>query len=366
MKKLGFGLMRLPMKAQDDGGGIDIEHMKLMVDEFIAHGFTYFDTAWMYCGHQSENAVKEALCSRHGRGTYTLATKLHANYINENCSSDDIFNEQLKKTGAGYFDYYLLHAINVELYEKYKANDCFNWLSEKKKQGLVKNIGFSFHDSAELLDKVLTEHPEMDFVQLQINYLDWDSESVQSRLCYETAVKHNKKVVVMEPVKGGTLANLPANAEILLKNAEPDMSAASWAIRFAASLENVMVVLSGMSNIDQMKDNLSFMHDFKPLNERELELIGKVTGILKASDNIPCTGCEYCVGGCPMSIPIPRLFSLYNAAMQSGDANADGYAAVCGSNGQAGDCIGCGQCEDICPQKLPIIENLKKIAKLFE
>ena len=217
MKKLGFGLMRLPMKPEEAGGGIDIEHMKTMVDEFISQGFTYFDTAWMYCGHKSEDAAKEALVDRYPRESYTLATKLHAYYVNENFGIEDLFNKQLEKTGAGYFDYYLLHAINGELYEKYKEMDCFNWIREKKKAGLVKNIGFSFHDKADLLDRILTEQPDMDFVQLQINYLDWDDESIQSRLNYETAVKHGKKVVVMEPVKGGTLASLPANAEMTLK-----------------------------------------------------------------------------------------------------------------------------------------------------
>ncbi|MBQ8208749.1 MAG: aldo/keto reductase [Clostridia bacterium] len=370
MKKLGFGLMRLPKLNAEDPASIDIEQTKQMVDSFIEQGFTYFDTAWMYCGFASERAVKEALISRHARDTFTLATKLHSGFIKEEADRDRIFNEQREKTGADFFDYYLLHAIGRESYEKYKEFHCFEWLSEKKAQGLVKHIGFSYHDDAELLDLILTEHPEVEFVQLQINYIDWENEGVQSRKCYEVATKHGKPVIVMEPVKGGTLAAVPAAAEKLMKSAEPEMSVPSWAIRFAASLPNVIMVLSGMSNMEQLIDNTSYMRDFKPLDESERTIIDKVVNILNSGNSIACTGCSYCTDGCPIKIAIPQYFSLYNAdLLENGDgwtAQMEYYDNLTLTAGKASSCIECGQCEGICPQKLPIIKHLKSVAKRFE
>ena len=370
-KKLGFGLMRLPLLDPDDAGSVDIEQTKEMVDAFISHGFTYFDTAWMYCSFQSEPAVKEALVDRYPRDSYTLATKLHAGFIKTKEDRERIFQEQLKKTGVDYFDYYLIHDVGVDHYKIYQELECFEWLAEKKRQGLVKHIGFSFHDTAEFLDKVLTEHPEVEFVQLQINYLDWDSEGVQSRLCYETAERHGKPVIVMEPVKGGTLAKVPEGVEKMFRDYHPEMSVPSWALRFAASLPNVKMVLSGMSNMEQINDNMSFMQDFQPLSEEEKEVVLKAADMINHNIEIACTGCAYCTDGCPQQIPIPKYFSLYNAEKQEikekgWTPQGEYYQRLTESFSKASECIECGQCEAVCPQHLNIIEELKKVAAQFE
>ena len=341
MKKLGFGLMRLPTA----GDKIDIEQVKKMVDTFIENGFTYFDTAWMYMNFSSEKAAKEALVSRHPRDSFTLATKLHSGFFNSLEDRDKVFNQQLENTGAGYFDYYLLHGIDKGSISKYEEFDCFNWLLDKKAKGLVKTPGFSFHDTADVLDKILTDHPEMEFVQLQINYLDWESEWIESRKNYEVCVKHNKPVIVMEPVKGGSLAKLPEAAENMFKNADPSLSASSWAVRFAASLPGVMMVLSGMSSMEQMNDNISYMKDFVPLTDDEQKLCFKAADIINGQTAVACTGCSYCTDGCPQHIAIPQYFSLYNEIMRE-DMEKKGwtvsfsnYDALTKDHGKASDCI---------------------------
>jgi len=370
-KKLGFGLMRLPLTDKNNAAAIDMEQVKQMVDAFISKGFTYFDTAWMYCGFGSEKAAKEALVDRYPRGSFTLATKLHSGFFNSLEDRDKIFYAQLENTGAGYFDYYLLHGIDAGSISKYEQFDCFNWLQEKKKQGLVRHIGFSFHDTPEVLDEILTKHPDMEFVQLQINYLDWESPWVHSRACYEMAVKHKIPVIVMEPVKGGTLAKLPDKAEKLLKGYAPELSVSSWAVRFAASLDNVMMVLSGMSSLGQMEDNLSYMADFQPMNEEERALVFHAADIINSQIAIACTGCSYCTEGCPQKIAIPQYFSLYNEDMREVEGkmwtvNFSNYDQLAGKFGRASSCVGCGQCENVCPQHLPIIENLKLVSKRYD
>lgn len=370
-KRLGFGLMRLPLLNPDNPANIDVEQVKQMVDTFLERGFTYFDTAWMYHSFQSENVVKEALVDRYPRDSYTLATKLHAGFIKTKEDRDKVFEEQRRKTGVEYFDYYLLHDIGFDHYKTYTDLDCFRWLMDKKEKGLVRHIGFSYHDNAELLDKVLTEHLEFEFVQLQINYLDWESVGIQSRKCYEVAEKHHVPVIVMEPVKGGTLANVPDAVTKMFKEYHPDMSVPSWAIRFAASHENVALVLSGMSNMEQLLDNLSYMDELVPLNEEENALIRKAVEIINSTIEIPCTGCSYCTDGCPMNIAIPKYFSLYNADKQeiktkSWMPQQEYYSRLTGTFGKASDCVACGQCEDVCPQHLPVIDYLQKVAEHFE
>lgn len=370
MKKLGFGMMRLPLTQPDDPTKIDLPQVCRMVDTFLGKGFTYFDTAYMYHNHCSEKIVKKALVERHPRDCFKLATKLPLGMMKgmEPSDMERIFQEQREKCGVDYFDYYLLHCLDKENYARAQKFDSFAFLQQKKAEGQIRKMGFSYHDNAELLDQILTEHPETEFVQLQINYLDWEDDNVQSRKCYEVCVKHGKPVIVMEPVKGGMLANIPEKAADLFKSCEPDASIASWAVRFTASLDSVFMVLSGMSDEQQLQDNTSFMTDFKPLSKEELTIIDQAVDIIHASIAVSCTSCRYCTEGCPMKIAIPDCFTLYNRQYQFGDAShsKERFKDLIGRSGKPSECIACGQCEEHCPQHLPIIENLKKLAGMFE
>ena len=362
--KLGFGLMRLP---KDEKGNILQEEVTRMVDTFMKSGMNYFDTAYAYAG--SEASMKKALVDRYPRDSFTIADKLPAWKLKSEEDVERIFKESMGLCGVEYFDFYLLHSIEVSHLPTYEKYHCFEFLQEMKRQGKIRYMGFSYHDNAELLDEVLTKHPEIDFVQLQLNYLDWENGVIQSRKNYETAKRHGKPVVVMEPVKGGTLASFPEDIEKIYKDYAPEKSVASWALRYIASLDGVMTVLSGMSNEEQMRDNLDTFVSFVPMNEEEYGLVKEVTSKVLSFPTIPCTACRYCVPGCPMSIQIPDLFTAYNSAKTYGSSRRydtwyknhtqDGHGAALA-------CIGCGQCEGVCPQHLEIISLLKNVSEEFD
>ena len=358
IKKLGFGLMRLP-KIDDK---IDIEQTKQMVDMFLEAGFTYFGTAWAYAG--SEDAIRQALVERYPRESYQLATK-NAAWIKCETREDALaqFETSLKQTGAGYFDFYLLHNLGEKRTAYFDKWNLWDWILELKASGKIKHAGFSFHSTPEELDELLTAHPEMDFVQLQINYADWENPSIQSHACYEVARKHGKHIVIMEPVKGGMLANPPAPVLDVLKAAEPESSAASWAIRFAASLPGVITVLSGMSNVEQMADNLSYMKDFSGLSDAERATLDAARAELARIPLIPCTTCNYCAKVCPMNIGISGTFEAMNTLTLYGDVEAaqgrekwlvGGHDRV-----RATECVKCGACAEACPQHIAIRDELE-------
>ena len=355
--KLGFGLMRLPRL---ESGEIDVSETSEMVDLFMEAGGTYFDTAYVYPG--SEEAARKALVERYPRQSYTLATKLIVNpEIKDKKSALKEFEISLERTGAGYFDYYLLHALQVANYKKYDEYGLWDFVKEQKKKGLIKHYGFSFHADPEILEELLTAHPDVEFVQLQINYADWENPGVNSRRNLEICRAHGKQVIVMEPVKGGILADPIDSVKAVFDRENNGLSYSSWAVRFAAGLPGIFMVLSGMSNVSQMKDNLSYMKDFKPLSEHEHEVIREAQKALNEDKSIPCTSCHYCTKGCPKNIPIPEIFTVENRKKGSPEfRTVREYTIVTVGKGKASDCIKCRKCEQACPQHLPITELLEK------
>ena len=367
IRKLGFGLMRLPRVAGSEDK-IDIEQVKQMVDEFMAAGFTYFDTAWAYAG--SEEAFKAAVVDRYPRESFQIATK-NAAWINCKTREDAIeqFNTSMRKTGAGYFDFYLLHNLGDSRTQVFDDFKLWDFVKEMKAAGKIKHYGFSFHASPEELDEILTKHPDAEFVQLQINYADWDSHSIQSRKCYEVTQKHGKPVIVMEPVKGGNLANPPESVAKIFKDADPQASCASWAVKFAADLDGVMVVLSGMSSLQQMRDNLSYMKDFVHLTDEQKAVIERARVELANIPVIPCTTCDYCAKVCPKNIGISgsftalNMYTLYkNYELARGREQFD---VVIKGHKRASECIKCGKCEKACPQHIEIRKELERVAATF-
>ena len=364
-KKLGFGCMRLPM----DGEKVDYAEFTKMVDEFMAQGFNYFDTARVYIGGQGETAIRDCVVKRYPRDSFILTDKLSDSLFNSEDEIRPLFEKQLESCGVDYFDFYLLHSQTKSIFEKYKKLHAYEHAFELKKEGKVKHVGFSFHDTADVLDEMLNEYPEIEVVQIQLNYIDWENDNVQSRKCYEVAVKHNKPIIVMEPVKGGSLASMNNEIQGIMKAQNPDLSIPSWAVRFCAGLDNILTVLSGMSTKAQLDDNVSYMEHFEPLSDKEHEVLKTVVEKLNAIPTIPCTGCRYCVDDCPMQIHIPDIFRAVNHQKQFGsEDNVDrsGYESATREGGKASECLHCGSCEAHCPQHIHIIEELEDAAKRFE
>jgi len=372
MKKLAFGMMRLPKLDENDDSTVDFEQVNKMADLFLEKGFTYFDTAYPYHMGNSEVAFRKAVVERYPRDSYVVADKLPLFIITSEDQLEPIFSEQLERTGLDYFDYYLLHNVSGFSEAGFLDVDSFAFANKKKEEGKIKHLGLSTHANAEYLDNILTLHPEMEFVLLQINYLDWENDGVESRKCWEVACKHNKPVLVMEPLKGGFLADVPPEAEKLMKDYNPDASVVSWALRFVASLDNVCMVLTGASSYDQLEQNIEDFENFTPLNDEEYEILDKVREIINSNISVECTKCKYCLDACPEEINIPKLFDLYNneKIQDLGDWTAVGNAYVNYSKlpgvGLASDCIECGMCVEECPQHIDIPEVMKDVAKTFE
>lgn len=364
MPKLGFGLMRLPEKD----GVIDHEHVCKMVDKYMEAGMNYFDTAYVYHGGKSEVAAREALVKRYPREDFMVATKLPAWEIKKEEDIERIFSEQLERLGVDYFDFYLLHSIeegnNYDVYVKY---DCFKWGLQKKAEGKIKHFGFSFHGSPELLTEILDKHPEVEFVQIQLNYLDRTNPVVRSQELYDILHERNIPIIVMEPVRGGALASMAPEIEDIFKKKRPESSVASWALRFVGSLPGVMTILSGMSNEEQMNDNIGTFANFEPLSDEEFAIVNQVTDEILRIPQIGCTACKYCCDGCPMKISIPDVFRTINTLRRYPDdwRSKNFYSGLIQRSGKASDCIGCGQCERVCPQHLPIIDLMKEASEIL-
>lgn len=371
MEKFGFGMMRLPQTDKNDPAKVDIEEVKKMADAYIKNGGKYFDTAYPYHNGASEPALKEAVVERYPREDFFVATKLPVFSVEKPEDMERFFNEQLEKCGVEYFDYYLIHNINEMTHHAVYDFDAFEFVRQKKREGKIKNIGFSLHDKSEALIEALEAFPDCDFIQLQINYLDWENYSIEAKKCYEIACEHNKPVIVMEPVKGGALANLPEKAEKILKEYNPDSENVSYALRFCNELDNVFMILNGVSSLEQMESSINIFKDIKPLTDEEHKLIDEVKDIVNDLTPIKCTECNYCIEHCPVNIPISKYFSTYNAnyinKTQDGDAlDALVYYLVLSQkeeNGAANECIECNACVKYCPQHLEIPELLKDVDK---
>ena len=368
MRKFGFGLMRLPTVG-GDYTKVALDKFREMADVFMAAGGTYFDTAYPYHGGFSEQAFREVVVKRYPRDSFTVTDKMPMYLVNKEEDLQPIFDEQMERCGVEYFDYYWLHALATVNYDKVQKTKAFEFIAQKKAEGKIRHIGFSFHDTPELLERILKDNPEVEYVQLQLNYLDWEDSGVRAKECYDIATAYGKPVIVMEPIKGGVLANLPEEAQAVLKAQNPELSIASWAIRFAASPENVMMVLSGMGTMEQMQDNLSYMKEFRPLDKAELEVLDKATKIIRFGIAIACTGCRYCISEsqCPKDIMIPDYFAMYNEKKQYNTMTSGiYYENLALQHGKASACIECGLCEKHCPQHLPIRKHLKEVAEIFE
>lgn len=372
MKKLAFGMMRLPLIDENDEASVDYNQVNDMADLFMERGFTFFDTAYPYHEGNCEVAFRKAVTERYPRDSYVIADKLPLFSIKSEDQLEPIFAEQLERTGVEYFDYYLMHNVSGFSEPGFLDVDSFAFTNKKKEEGKIKHLGLSTHANAEYLDSILTMHPEMEFVLLQINYLDWENEGVESRKCYEVACKHNKPVMVMEPLKGGFLADIPPEAEKLMKDYNPDASVISWALRFVASLDNVCMVLTGASSLKQLKENIEDFENFKPLNDEEYEILDKVADIIHSNITVDCTKCKYCLDACTEEINIPKVFDLYNSEKildpapwtPIGNAYLN-YSKLPGV-GIASDCSECGMCVEECPQHIDIPEVMKDVAKTFE